>query len=376
MMAQNTNRNLKDDAFAAQGRALATDSKRPGFWMNLSGPESYMGYCDVSPEEFARLFDENNLGKWSPKTLSASSCGLRLTWNRDDANGATIVDNGGRLVAGERDCLEVGESFSWSCAKSVREGDLSLFYRTAPAKDIRYLLLAEKGGIQKEPESRWKFYHGFVVAHKFRNTLPREDVRRVGIYPQGTAFSVTETQWRLLNEMLAERNPSYPDEVRERWGIDIFAGIPSVSAESPVVVPAGLPESSPHERESGAGFGDAESNKEVEDAAMGIARAWYEKRGWKVDDYSKRPGMGYDLHCARNGREKHVEVKGVKGDAEIFHLTPKEKERAFKDDDFVVFVVTSAVSPRPRASRYARAEFVREFNLEADRFKATRRKKG
>ena len=106
---------------------------------------------------------------------------------------------------------------------------------------------------------------------------------------------------------------------------------------------------------------------------MKIAREWYEKRGWKVEDYSKR-GVGYDLHCTRGGREEHVEVKGISQGMESFDMYVTEKRRADKDDKFVVFVVTRARSSRPRESRYTRAEFARKFRLDATHFRATPRR--
>ena len=350
--------------------------EHPRFWINLTGPGFYMGPGAVSQEEFDRLFCNGKTDrrlKWNSQSLSAHSCGLHLKWRRDDANGSTIVDNG-RRVANEREWLVPGGGLHWTCTKDVREGDLSLFYRNLPAQNIRYLLLATKTEEEERTRSdgRWKFYHNFVVVYRFQSPLSRRESEKVVTYPSGgTAFSVDAVKWRILNEMLAKRNPPYLNQVREEWGIDVFAGTPPLAAKPPVVIPAGPPEPSLRERESGAGFGDAESNKETEEAAMKIAADWYEKRGWRVEDYSNRLGMGYDLHCTRGGREKHVEVKGISGDAEIFNMTAKEKQNAHEDDNFVVFVVTRARSGNPRASRYTRQQFARKFRLEADRFKAT-----
>ena len=125
-------------------------------------------------------------------------------------------------------------------------------------------------------------------------------------------------------------------------------------------------------RSQGAGFGSAASNEEVESAAMRAARAWYERRGWDVVDVS-REGIGYDLRCFRRGREEHVEVKGVKGDKEDFLMWFTEKNRADADDEFVVFVVTNALSPRPKLHRYNRTEFAGKFRLKPIQFRAALR---
>ena len=223
---------------SSRNEKTAPALSRPGFWINIARPESYMDPSKISPEEFERLFHKDNLGKWSPKTLSASSCGLRLKWHRDDAKGSRVTDDNDRRVAGERNELRSGEFIpGWSCDKNIREGDLSLFYRTDPAKDIRYLFLA-KGNVRRDEE--WKWVCDCEVAYKFQVPLPLESIRRAGVHiRQATAIPVKPADWRRLNEMLAERNRYYPEEVRENFGVDIFAGIPPLQAEPPVVVPAG-----------------------------------------------------------------------------------------------------------------------------------------
>ena len=149
---------------------------------------------------------------------------------------------------------------------------------------------------------------------------------------------------------------------REAAGADAESAFALKSPDSPAKV-----------RSHGAGFGNIASNEKVEITAMKIAATWYEKRGWNVIDVSDKGGLGYDLQCVLGGREKHVEVKGTSGDREDFHMTLSEKERSETDDDFVVFVVTEALSSRPKSRRYNRAEFARKFRLNPDRFKAARR---
>ena len=135
-----------------------------------------------------------------------------------------------------------------------------------------------------------------------------------------------------------------------------------------------VPAPSAKTRAGGAGFGSAADNEKVEAAAMKIAERWYQKRGWEVADVSKsKEHSGYDLRCTRGGREEHVEVKGVSGDKEDFLMWFTEKNNADADDNFAVFVVTDALSPRPKSRRYARAEFVREFEMSPVQFRARRR---
>ena len=351
-------------------------------WLNFAGPDP-AGYIEIASDGWEELFLENNIGKWRWDNKSAEmftrSRGHRLVWNESDSS--IVVGDERVVVAREAPAFEQGQTLeNWSCAKNANIGDLSLLYRTSPAKDIRLLLrVKEKARSRKRlpgNSNPWirdvPWECDYEVVYKFQSPLPFEDVRRADVFPRasGGAFSLKPGKWRRLNEMLAERNPSYPDEVREKWGIDIFAGIPPLSAESPVAAPELPPDSPLREREFGAGRGDAESNKEVENAAMKAAVQWYEKRGWKVEDYSKK-GVGYDLHCTRKGREEHVEVKGISGNVESFDMYVTEEERATTDENFVVFVVTRARESNPRISRYTRSEFLGKFRIEATYFRAT-----
>ena len=214
---------------------------RPGLWINITRPGYYMGNPpEVSRKEFDHLFHNNASVKplrWDSKSLSARSCGLRLKWHRDDANSSLIFDDNNRLVAGEADSLEPDEEINWSCDKSARAGDLSLFYRTAPAMDIRYLLLV-KGNAEDRTESEpgrvWPTGCDCVVAYKFQEPLPLKDIQKTGVrIRQATAIPVDAVDWRRLNKMLAERNPSYPEKIRDKFGVDIFAGIPLSVPASP-----------------------------------------------------------------------------------------------------------------------------------------------
>ena len=206
---------------------------RPGFSINITRPEFYMRDYDVSQKEFNRLLRKDKIGRWSRRTNSASSCGRRLTWHRNDIESSIIVDDEGRRIARERDVLEPGNKFYWSCGKAVRKGDLSFLYRTDPAMDIRYLLLAEGDAV---PSREWEWQCPFVVAYKFQIPLLLEHIRQAGVHIlQTTSIPVTETNWRRLNAMLAERNLSYPEEVRKNRRVDIFTGIPLSAAESPAM---------------------------------------------------------------------------------------------------------------------------------------------
>jgi len=95
--------------------------------------------------------------------------------------------------------------------------------------------------------------------------------------------------------------------------------------------------------ERGAGFGKPETNKRVERAAIEHVRKSFVLQGWKVRSVEPEK-CGFDLVCTKDGREKHVEVKGVQGQVVSFIITRGELRKAKADPDFVLCVVTVALS--------------------------------
>lgn len=122
-----------------------------------------------------------------------------------------------------------------------------------------------------------------------------------------------------------------------------------------------------NQEKRGAGFGEPEINKKVEAAAVKYAKKWYHERGWTVRSVEKEK-PGYDLQCKRNKIEEHVEVKGVSGTILSFPITAPEKRKAKEDPDFVLFVVTSALSTHPLPRRWRGPDFLKNFNFEPLQF--------
>jgi len=96
------------------------------------------------------------------------------------------------------------------------------------------------------------------------------------------------------------------------------------------------------EAAQGAGFGTAELNRLVEQAAMDHVTAAYEADGWTVEDVSRRK-VGWDVTCRRGGDERHVEIKGCSGSRPAVLLTVNELETAGRDPHWVLAVVVRAV---------------------------------
>ncbi|MBI4320072.1 MAG: DUF3883 domain-containing protein [Chloroflexi bacterium] len=88
---------------------------------------------------------------------------------------------------------------------------------------------------------------------------------------------------------------------------------------------------------------DAGKRREVEDAAMRTAEAWWTSRGFQCHDVSDK-NRGWDLEACRDGPTPlHIEVKGLSGSNIAVELTPHEYEPVKRQDtDYRLCVVTNA----------------------------------
>jgi hypothetical protein len=96
--------------------------------------------------------------------------------------------------------------------------------------------------------------------------------------------------------------------------------------------------------DAGAGFGDPLQNQIVELAAVAAVGEFYRNGNWDVHDVSLEK-LGWDLTCTHtSGESARVEVKGVSSDRPIVLLTARELRAAANEPDWVLAVVTRAVS--------------------------------
>ena len=94
----------------------------------------------------------------------------------------------------------------------------------------------------------------------------------------------------------------------------------------------------------GAGFGDPETNRVVEQRAMEAVADHYEALGYRTVDVSAQ-NCGWDLTMQRGRqRERHVEVKGVSGFKPQVLLTRNELETAKSDEQWELAIVTRALT--------------------------------
>jgi hypothetical protein len=112
----------------------------------------------------------------------------------------------------------------------------------------------------------------------------------------------------------------------------------------------------------GAGFGNPETNKKVERAAVSFVIEWYESKGWVVTSVEANK-CGYDLLCSKDSTKEHVEVKGIQGTKPQFIITANELHQALNNPFFVLCVVTGALSDNRQLNCYRGSDFIKKFNL-------------
>jgi hypothetical protein len=93
----------------------------------------------------------------------------------------------------------------------------------------------------------------------------------------------------------------------------------------------------------GAGYGDADKNREVEIAAEAAVTQQYEATGWTISRVAHLK-CGWDLTASRGAEERHLEVKGVSSSLPSILLTRNELRRAEQDASWSLAVVTTALS--------------------------------
>ena len=123
------------------------------------------------------------------------------------------------------------------------------------------------------------------------------------------------------------------------------------------------------ERKFGGGFGNPETNRKVEQAAIAYVTDDYKKNGWLVKSIESEK-RGFDLLCTKDEAQEHVEVKGVQGDFVSFIITNGEAKQAQTDKHFVLCVVTSALTA-PKLHKFTAKEFQEKFVLETVSYRAS-----
>lgn len=132
---------------------------------------------------------------------------------------------------------------------------------------------------------------------------------------------------------------------------------------------AGSAAPGPRLRSAGAGYGDPERNRMIEQAAIGLVRGRYEEAGWTVTSV-ERDRCGFDLYCVRGAETEHVEVKGVGGSLQAFNITRNEVGQARRDAAWRLVVVTGCDGAERAAHTYTGPAFLESFELDPLQYRA------
>ncbi|MEX0778842.1 MAG: DUF3883 domain-containing protein [Balneolales bacterium] len=113
----------------------------------------------------------------------------------------------------------------------------------------------------------------------------------------------------------------------------------------------------------GAGFGNPETNKDVEKAAIEKVTKLYENKGWSVESVESE-NLGFDLICTTDISVLNVEVKGISGLQESFILTRNEFNQIGKNENFLLCIVLNALSDNPKVVEYDQHKLKELFHFE------------
>jgi hypothetical protein len=119
----------------------------------------------------------------------------------------------------------------------------------------------------------------------------------------------------------------------------------------------------------GAGFGFAENNKKVEKAAIASVTRRLKHDGWKVTSVESL-AVGYDLLAKQGGKKRNIEVKGVSGSKPNFIITENEASASKSDDDWELWIVTNALSKKPKLQNFTASQFNKKFVLKPISYRA------
>lgn len=227
----------------------------------------------------------------------------------------------------------------WGCGKEIQAGDTLLFY-FPHLNSIVASAVALKDAVS---DKMWGFATRIGQIKLLRSPITLAEMKEM--FPL----------WKWVTYPMAKPylDPPIADALLKRAGFK--------SKALPVAI-----------KVSGAGFGNAEQNRLVERAACKVVCKHFKNRGYKVVSREKEK-VGYDFVVSKNGKELHVEVKGVSGNVQKFPITINEVDCARLDSNFRLAVVTEARSRKPRIQFFTPKEFSKRFELKPIAFFAEAR---
>ncbi len=122
---------------------------------------------------------------------------------------------------------------------------------------------------------------------------------------------------------------------------------------------------------NGAGFGDPQTNREVERKAVDFVWSQLADQGYALKSVEPN-NCGYDIEAKKANRTRHIEVKGVSGTMPSFIITENEVRISMSDPKWEVWIVTGARSAHPVVHQYSGKELDSKFELTPISYRAVK----
>jgi hypothetical protein len=248
--------------------------------------------------------------------------------------------------------------------------DLEDAFRVSTSKSVKRLMGQRMWLVSRTIRPRHYFVAStFIVDHlesDRRRTFPNTVSGREGQVMGPSARIDTASWWP---ELLAKTGSFL-------WGLTELTDERVVRGLERVMRSAGVSKAKSTMRQDTARrarFGDADSNRLVERAAIAFTSRTLKSQGWKVHSV-EREARGYDLLCTKGHDRLDIEVKGIASDIPAFIITSNEVRVSRNDKRWRVAVVTRARSASPGFRLFTPSQFASRFDLEPkDYFAAQKR---
>ncbi|HXR06315.1 MAG TPA: DUF3883 domain-containing protein [Candidatus Acidoferrum sp.] len=221
----------------------------------------------------------------------------------------------------------------WSCGKNTKDGDLLLIYFKKP---ISKIVASATASGDRKPDKDWRY---------------RIDIKDIELIEPPIAL---EKMRETIPEWGWPKSPRCITYLKEAIAKKLLK-LANLKRES-------LADSLVRTSRGGAGFGTAEQNRIVEQAARKAVRLHYARMGYKIVSREKE-NLGYDFDVSRHRENLHVEVKGISGSDLRFPITANEIACARSDTKFRLAIVTEAISDQKRVHEFSRKRFLNYFDF-------------
>jgi hypothetical protein len=242
---------------------------------------------------------------------------------------------------------------NWICAKGICRGDRLLVYIWRPEHKIAATAVADCDASYDDESER--YLTTLREVHWLEKPITLEEMRE----------GLPDWRWTVN---CASRCQVPATVAESLWGLSKRPTDLAINREKK------QPSKSKSSSRKGAGFGRAESNRIVEQAAVNLVTEDFVRQGYTVTSRESE-NVGYDLDVSNHKEELHVEVKGVSGELPEFIITANEVKQSKSDRSFHLRVVTSATSDNPAIHCFTGKQLKSLFEFQPITYRAKRKSK-